>query len=71
MSSILGILKYVAIETELAEIVFWQMGSLESVRRPHLLAVSPIFVACGAVLIALSWRINILSFGEEEAKSRV
>jgi iron complex transport system permease protein len=70
MSSILGILKYVADpETELAEIVFWQMGSLESVRRPHLLAVSPIFVACGAVLIALSWRINILSFGEEEAKS--
>lgn len=70
MSSILGILKYVADpETQLAEIVFWQMGSLESVRRPQLFAVSPLLIICGAILLALSWRINILSFGEEEAKS--
>lgn len=70
MSSILGVLKYVANpETQLQEIVFWQMGSLVSVKRGHMLSISPLFFASGALLLALSWRINILSFGEEEAKS--
>jgi len=35
MSSILGVLKFIADpETQLAEIVFWQMGSLASVHGP-------------------------------------
>jgi iron complex transport system permease protein len=70
MTSILGILKYIADpETQLAEIVFWQMGSLAAVRHGQIIAVSPLFLVSGALLLALSWRINILSFGEEEAKS--
>jgi iron complex transport system permease protein len=70
MSSFLGVLKYIADpETQLAEIVFWQMGSVASVNRAQILAVSPLFFICGALLLALSWRINILSFGEEEAKT--
>lgn len=70
MSSILGVLKYIADpETQLAEIVFWQMGSLVSVKRGQMVAVSPLLFVSGALLLALSWRINILSFGEDEAKS--
>ena len=70
MSSVLGILKYIADpETQLAEIVFWQMGSVAAVNRGQILAVSPVFFISGAFLIALSWRINILSFGEDEAKT--
>lgn len=70
MSSLLGVLKYLADpETQLAEIVFWQMGSLDSVKRGQLVAVSPLLLICGAVLLALSWRLNILSFGEREAKA--
>lgn len=70
MTSVLGILKYVADpETQLAEIVFWQMGSVASVNRAQMLAVLPVFIICGSLLLALSWRINILSFGEDEAKT--
>ncbi|MPW25630.1 iron chelate uptake ABC transporter family permease subunit [Alkalibaculum sp. M08DMB] len=70
MSSILGLLKYIADpETQLAEIVFWQMGSFASINRIQLVAISPFFIVCIAILLALSWRINILSFGEEEAKT--
>ncbi|AKL94380.1 ABC-type Fe3+-hydroxamate transport system, periplasmic component [Clostridium aceticum] len=70
MSSLLGILKYIADpQTQLAEIVFWQMGSVASVNQGQIVAVSPLFFICGGLLLALSWRINILSFGEEEAKT--
>lgn len=70
MSSLLGMLKYMADpETQLAEIVFWQMGSVADVRRGQLVAVSPVLIICGVLLLALSWRINLLSFGEEEAKT--
>ena len=70
MSSLLGMLKYIADPTtQLAGIVFWQMGSVASVSRTQLATVLPLFVICGALLLALSWRINILSFGEDEAKT--
>ena len=70
MSSVLGIMKFVADEeTELSAIVFWQMGSLTTVDSIDVVAVSPIAITCAVVLLALSWRLNILSFGEVEAKT--
>lgn len=70
MSSALGLLKYVADpETQLPEIVFWQMGSLATTSLGDVLAVVPAMLVSMAVLIAMRWRINILSLGEEEAGS--
>jgi len=70
MSSVLGVMKFVADEeTELSAIVFWQMGSLTTVDGIDVVAVSPIAIICVVVLIALAWRLNILSFGEVEAKT--
>ncbi len=70
MSSVLGIMKFVAEEqTELSSIVFWQMGSVANVLRQEILGILPVFVAAATVLILLSWRINILSFGEVEART--
>ena len=70
MSSLLGVLKFVADPTtQLSDIVFWQMGSVAVVNRSQIAATLPIFIICGVLLLALSWRINILSFGEEEAKT--
>lgn len=70
MSSILGIMKFVAEEqTELSSIVFWQMGSVANVLTRELLAVVPVFLLATGILILLSWRINILSFGEMEART--
>lgn len=70
MDSILGVMKFMAEGTvEMSTIVFWQMGSIASVKGEEVLAISPIFLIGLIVLLCLSWRINILSFGEVEAKS--
>ena len=70
LCSILSIMKFVAEEqTELASIVFWQMGSMAKVLGREIIAISPVFVVCTIILLLLSWRINILSFGDLEAKS--
>ena len=70
MSSMLGVMKFVADEeTELSAIVFWQMGSLTTVDGIDVVAISPIAIICAVVLLALAWRLNILSFGEVEAKT--
>jgi len=70
MSSFLSVLKFVAKEdTQLEEIVFWQMGSLNGVNNAQVVTVGPIFIICIVVLLLLAWRINILSFGEDEART--
>lgn len=70
MCSILGILKFVAEEdTELTAIVYWQMGSLSGIKMKEVASVFPLIFVCGLVLVLLSWRLNILSFGEYEARS--
>lgn len=70
MSSILGVLKYIADpETELASIVYWQMGSVSTVGMKQILAVIPVMLANMLIMLLLSWRINLLSFGEQEARS--
>lgn len=68
--SILGIIKYLADpETELPEIVYWQMGSLAKVDYGTLMFVAPVIIASIAVILAMRWRINILSLGDREAKA--
>lgn len=68
--SILGIIKYLADpETELPEIVYWQMGSLAKVDYSTLIFVAPVIIASIAVILAMRWRINILSLGDREAKA--
>ena len=70
MCSILGVLKFIAEEdTELSSIIYWQMGSVQSVKMNTLLYVAPVFIAGAVILILLSWQLNILSFGENEAKT--
>lgn len=70
LNAVLSIMKFVAEEqTELSSIVFWQMGSVASVLGRELVAILPVLIVGSGLLIALSWRINILSFGEIEAKT--
>ncbi len=70
LSSVLAIMKFIAEEqTQLASIVYWQLGSLASVLGHELLAILPVFLVCATVLLMLSWRINILSFGDLEART--
>jgi len=70
LASLLAMMKFVADEhVQLAEIVFWQMGSLAAIGYRELAALAPAFLASTALLLGLSWRINILSFGEFEARA--
>lgn len=69
-SSIISIIKYIADpQDQLPEIVYWLMGSFASVKITSFY----IFLICfliGIVPIALlSWKINILSVSDIEAKS--
>lgn len=68
--SILGLIKYLADpETELPEIVYWQMGSLAKVDYGTLAFVAPVIVVSIGVVLAMRWRINVLSLGDHEAKA--
>jgi iron complex transport system permease protein len=70
MNAIIGIIKFISKEQDqLSSIVFWQMGSLARVNANQLLSVTPPILLCLAVMFAVSWRLNILSFGEEEART--
>lgn len=70
MSSILGFIKYIADpETQLAAITYWQLGSFAYVDNKAVLSIVPLSLIAAAVLIAMSWWINVLSLGEQEAQS--
>ena len=68
MGSIIGFLKYVADpETKLPDIVYWQLGSLAKLDSDNLVYIAPVMIICAILLIAMSWRINLLSLGDESA----
>ena len=71
MDSVMGIIKYVADpETELQSITYWQLGSLTKVLPRDLFTVGPVIIAASVIIFLLRWRINILSLGDREAKTR-
>ncbi|MDY0341081.1 MAG: iron ABC transporter permease, partial [Coriobacteriia bacterium] len=56
-------------DDKLPAITFWLMGSFASVnQRDLLLALLPILLGF-ALLLLESWKLNVLSFGDEEARS--
>jgi len=69
-SSFISLTKYVADpNSKLPAITFWLMGSLASISQKDILMVIVPMVAGFIPLYLLRWKINILSFGEEEARS--
>ena len=69
-SSILGLLKYVADpDTELAEITYWQLGSLAKIKNESLYVILPIIVISGLIILLFRWRINVISLGDNEART--
>jgi iron complex transport system permease protein len=68
-SALLSLIKYIAdVNNELPAIIYWLMGSVASVEYRDFWALIPI--GAGVTLLCLySWRINVLSIGEREAKA--
>jgi iron complex transport system permease protein len=68
-AAVVGIMKYLAADTQLREITFWMMGGLYyatwSDALLNLAVVGPVF----SLLWFLGWHMNLLSLGDEEARS--
>ena len=70
MMSILGFLKYIADpETQLASIIYWQLGSFSYIRPDSLLVILPVIIIPAVLLMGISWWIDVMSLGEREAKT--
>jgi iron complex transport system permease protein len=54
---------------QLPAITFWLLGSLASTRGGEIASALPAVLVGLAPLVLLRWRINVLSLGDEEAKS--
>ncbi len=69
-TSLLSMIKYVADPYDkLPIIVYWLMGSLASITRDNLILPLLLMAAAFLPFYFLRWKINLLSFGDEEAKS--
>lgn len=70
MSSILGFIKYKADpSSELASITYWTMGSFSGVDNNNLLVMFIILIPPMVLTILMSWWLDVLSMGENEAKT--
>jgi iron complex transport system permease protein len=69
--SIISFIKYVAdSDNKLPEITFWLMGSFaRSGNSRNVFIMLFVFLLGGLPLFLLRWKINVLSFGDEEARS--
>lgn len=68
-SALVGIMKYVARDAALREIVFWLMGGFYYVTWDDVRLITPIIAGCFFLSWALGWKLNVLSMGDEEARS--
>jgi iron complex transport system permease protein len=54
---------------QLPAIVFWLLGSFSAIRKSEVWTALPLVMIGLLPLLALRWRINVLSLGDEEAKA--
>jgi iron complex transport system permease protein len=69
-SSATSFLKLVADPSNiLPAITYWLMGSLASIRVRDLVYAGPLIAVALAVLYGVRWRLNVLTMGEDEART--
>ncbi|WP_041748905.1 FecCD family ABC transporter permease [Bradyrhizobium cosmicum] len=69
-SALVGLVTYLADpETTLQVIVFWLLGSFASSTWPQFGLIASCTTIAGAVLIGMRWRVNVLSLGDDEART--
>ncbi len=70
LSSVFGFIKYIADpDTQLASITYWTMGSFSYIKLSELVTVLLVIIIPSIMLVLLSWWIDVLSLGEDEARS--
>ncbi|TYQ12674.1 UNVERIFIED_CONTAM: iron complex transport system permease protein [Acetivibrio alkalicellulosi] len=68
-SAMVSIFQYVGTEEQLKKLVFWLMGGLYHAKWQDVKIIVPVVVLGFVILWLNSWKLNVLSLGEEEAKS--
>ncbi len=68
-SAFVGITKYLASDSELREITFWMMGGFHYAGWNDVMITSGTVLPCLLLLTGMAWKLNILSLGDEEARS--
>lgn len=68
MNSIVALIKYMADpDNELADIVYWTMGSFSSVRWTDIQRYALVILVFLLVPFLLRWRLNVMALGDREA----
>lgn len=67
-SAFVSLLKYLADDTALREIVFWLMGGFYYATWDDVRILAPVVFISFIVLWALGWKLNVLSMGDDEAR---
>ena len=67
-SAAIGFLTYIASESELQSLVFWQMGSLARAGWTDVLAVLPAFAVGAFALLRQATPLDMLALGERQAQ---
>lgn len=69
MNSVLGLMKFLADpDSQLADIVFWTMGSINGISMSDLAVCAPVIIAGAVVILLLRWRINVLALPDDQAE---
>jgi len=69
-TALISLVKYVADpQNILPAITYWLMGSLSNSEMGNTLFMGAILLACAGLLVALRWKITVLSLEDEEAQS--
>jgi iron complex transport system permease protein len=64
-----SLLKYLANDAGLRDIVFWLMGGFYFAAWRDVAIAAPVVIGAAAVMIAGGWRLNVLSMGDHEAET--
>jgi len=67
--ALVSILKYTASDAALRGIVFWLMGGFYFASWNDVILLVPLVVICFLLIYMKAWQLNILTIGEEEAKT--
>ncbi|MDR1853832.1 MAG: iron ABC transporter permease [Azoarcus sp.] len=64
-----GLAQFLANDGQLQNMVFWLMGSLTRAKPNTVWTLAAPTLVCGSVLMAMRWRLNLLSLGDVDAAS--
>lgn len=68
-TSFLALVKYIADpDTQLAQITYWQLGSIAKSEPRNIIVFGPVIFMCSLLLILMRWQLNVLSAGEQDAR---